>query len=867
MGIFAVFFLVTLTVIYYIHAERGEELQKQGIEDFGREEQIHAQHLATQVEKTVENVFDNLYILAEIRDVKEATPLCGSVVSAVYSKIKSKANAVNRIGLDGTVLCSSNSDLQGVYVGNSPSFREALQSRSPVIGRAEINPRGVQIIAFYIPLFDGEVLKGVLGAEVPLGEIASKYLQQPGSRYESYVFILDDDGTILYHPEKRFIMRQVSDPEVGLELGINSELNQLLQKLLNGQSDESFYYYDEDMVSGYASVKLGYNRMWVLGVVTPAVVVNPNIAALMDGIYVETVILVGFLIVIGFITTVLFRRWNDYLRREVESKTAKLRISEEKYRGLVETSIDAIISTNEKGQIILWNKAAEKIFGYSREEALGKPLTIIIPEEYRQKHRRSFKRYLETGETRVIGRTVELIGLRKDGTKFPIELSLSQNETPEGRVFTAFIRDISKRKSLEEEIREKHDELQKAYARLSALHRIERVISQSLNLEDVIKVALDEVLIQLNADAGGIYLLEEDGETLTLHFPHGLSDEFVEKLRKIKIGEGVSGIAAKKRRPIHLDITEYTAQKYESTLVKEGIKSIASAPIFSRGRIIGIITIGARKERSFSEDDLNLLGSIGMQLGTYIENSKLHEDLLRAYEDLKSLDELKSNLIARVSHELRTPITIAKGALELAALETDLESKNKLIKMALDALIRQNMIVGDLLEASMLERGVTSIKFEAVNLESAISITVEELKPLAAKRNISISTDIPKDLPKAWYDFDKLRHILRNLIHNAIKFNNDGGKVIIKARKRKDDVEVCVRDTGIGIPKDKLDKIFDRFYQIDSSLTRRYSGTGMGLAIVKEIVENYGGKIWVESDKGKGSKFCFTVPIAKPPED
>jgi PAS domain S-box-containing protein len=586
-------------------------------------------------------------------------------------------------------------------------------------------------------------------------------------------------------------------------------------------------------------------------------------AALTDIHYINRIVVIGFLISLVFVSALFFKRWKDSMRREVESGMAALRISEAKYRGLVETSTDAIISANEKGEIILWNKAAERIFGYSEDEVRGNPLTIIIPEEYRRRHKRRFKKYLEAGGVRVLSRTVEVTGLRKNGTKFPVEISLSKQKVPEGYIFTAIVRDISKRRSLEKELERKHAELRKAYARISALHRVERAISQPLTLDEVMKVALDEVLNQLKADAGGIYLLEEDGETLTLHSPMGASKEFVKRLKRLKVGEGISGMAAREGRAISVNISKYPSPEYEAVLIKEGLKSVVSAPIFSRGKVIGAVTLGARREKGFGQEDLELLGSIGLQLGTYIENSRLHQDLLRAYEGLRSVDELKSNLIARVSHELRTPITIAKGALQLAALETKMETKDKLIKMAVDALIRQNMIVGDLLEASMLEKRGLSHKLAAVDLKKAVSLSVDELKSQASKKNISVRVKIPTDLPMVWGEFDKLLHVLRNLLHNAIKFNHEGGEVLIEAQRKKDVVTVCIKDTGIGIPEDKLEKIFDRFYQVDSGLTRRYSGTGMGLAIAKEIVERQGGHIWVESEEGRGSRFYFTLSVAE----
>jgi signal transduction histidine kinase len=201
--------------------------------------------------------------------------------------------------------------------------------------------------------------------------------------------------------------------------------------------------------------------------------------------------------------------------------------------------------------------------------------------------------------------------------------------------------------------------------------------------------------------------------------------------------------------------------------------------------------------------------------------------------------------------------------LELARAEKDRETRGELLDMALNTLVRQNMIVGDLIEAARMERDGGQLKLTALNLAQAITLVSGEFKPLAIKNNVKMKVRVEEDLPVVRADYEQLRHVLRNLIHNAIKFNKEEGEIIIEAREKKSMVEVHVSDTGIGIPKDKQEEIFERFYQADSSLTRRYGGTGMGLAIAKEIVEAHGGRIWVESELGRGSRFCFTIPLVE----
>lgn len=229
--------------------------------------------------------------------------------------------------------------------------------------------------------------------------------------------------------------------------------------------------------------------------------------------------------------------------------------------------------------------------------------------------------------------------------------------------------------------------------------------------------------------------------------------------------------------------------------------------------------------------------------------------------ETRALDELKDNIISNVSHELHTPITIIKNALELAIHEEDPREKDMLMKIAMGALSRQTMIVGDLIEAARFERGIMDLKVEAVDVAQVIARVVGQFKSILIEDNIKMKVDIEKDLPKVKADYQQLWHALHNLVHNAIKFNMEGGGIIIEARWEEDMVGISINDTGIGIPKDKLDKIFKRFYQLDSSATRHYGGVGMGLAIVKEKVEAYSGVITVESGLGAGSRFCLMLPI------
>jgi signal transduction histidine kinase len=264
---------------------------------------------------------------------------------------------------------------------------------------------------------------------------------------------------------------------------------------------------------------------------------------------------------------------------------------------------------------------------------------------------------------------------------------------------------------------------------------------------------------------------------------------------------------------------------------------------------------------------------LGLYFGSLQTRLKKHRDeleakvatrtaeLIAANEELKSVARLKNDIISNVSHELRTPITITRGSIELLDEENDPEARSQLRKMAINALERQNQIVEDLVAAANIQKRGVKLNLEPVDVTAAITLTCHQTNAKAIEKKIKLLHKCQKDLPPVYADYKKLQHILINLLHNALKFTDPGGKITIDAIKKDGVVEVSMTDTGIGIPEDTLDKIFDPLYQADPSSTRMFEGTGMGLAIVKDLIEAHDGKLSVKSRWGEGSIFCFTLPI------
>jgi signal transduction histidine kinase len=244
-------------------------------------------------------------------------------------------------------------------------------------------------------------------------------------------------------------------------------------------------------------------------------------------------------------------------------------------------------------------------------------------------------------------------------------------------------------------------------------------------------------------------------------------------------------------------------------------------------------------------------------------------ELERANKELRKIDEIKSEFVSVASHELRTPLAAIKNAVQLMMSgktgEIN-ENQAKFLSMAERNINRLTNILNDLLDLSRIESGKIDIKFEELDVRIPIEFVASTLKPQADAKSIQIVVEVTQHLPAVYGDQEKIEQILTNLIGNAIKFTPEGGKVVVStqpldAQERK--LAISVRDTGIGIPKDQLEKIFEKFHQVEGSLHRLVSGTGLGLAITKGLVEANYGTIWVESEVGKGSVFTFTLPMSK----
>ncbi len=654
---------------------------------------------------------------------------------------------------------------------------------------------------------------------------------------------------------------------------------------------------------------------------------------------------------------------------------------EERYKMLFESAPDIIWLHDLEGKIVETNKRASEKLGYSIEELLSMKIQDIVADHIKPLVKKRIEKILKDGWA-----VFESMHKTKQGKTYPVEVNAKLIRMDGKTFILSFVRDITERKKIESELREKTEYLlglfrnieegvlvvDESYKILDAnpsacdifgidKDRISKdpsygaFIAEILPLKetfetkctiDVIlkykkkffeatiipikKEKISKVVIILKDITDEVFkkreekLIEEVNNMINLKEPQekifkkiveGLTNLFgyklsaitvydrkrnvlivksysydsalvkkVEDLLKVKIlnyeipifeDSIIRDVVEKKKAVLTSDITklirDHSRERYIRAMAPvlakiSGIKYGIGAPLLAGDKVVG--TIGVGSESELKQEDVERLERFGRLAGLAVERAVLYGDLEKAYgelklayEELRSLDELKTCIIANVSHELRTPLTIAKGAIEAAMDEC--KNDKELLRIAKGALIRLDTIIGNLIQIAKIVKGDIKLNLEPINIRDVISTVLKDFESKIYEKNLKVSLNVQRGIPLIKADRTHVVYVLRNIIDNAIKFNRDHGEVKIRVKEVNGYIEISVSDTGIGIPKEKLGRIFEPFYQVDPSIRRRYGGTGIGLAVAKRIIEAHGGKIIIESEVGRGTTVRFTLPILR----
>ncbi|MBU0703592.1 MAG: GAF domain-containing protein, partial [Chloroflexi bacterium] len=406
--------------------------------------------------------------------------------------------------------------------------------------------------------------------------------------------------------------------------------------------------------------------------------------------------------------------------------------------------------------------------------------------------------------------------------------------------------------------------------RLAALIEIGRDVSATLDLPIVLERIARHAQDLLKADDSEVYLLQEDGQTLRAIVALGdYADEV--KAASLRLGEGIVGYIAQSGEAEVVNHVERDPRSVQISGTPVEAHALMCAPLVSKGQVTGVMSLARSSERGlFDQDDLDFLAGLARHASIAIENARLFAteqqyaaELARALEHQQELDRLKDEFIQNVSHELRTPLSIARGYAELLN-SGDLGELQPDQREPVAVITRRTRMLTELVNnlTAILEVETQDSRWEWVDFSDLIC-DLTDFQVSVEQAGLSLTTQVIPNLPLVRGDPVHLRRVLDNLLGNALKFTPAGGHIGVRLKRDSDNLVLAVEDSGVGIPADQLDRIFDRFYQVDGSMSRRYGGTGLGLALVKEIVEAHGGKIGVESEVGEGSVFTVTLPVGE----
>ena len=550
---------------------------------------------------------------------------------------------------------------------------------------------------------------------------------------------------------------------------------------------------------------------------------------------------------------------------------------------IIESADDAIISKTLDGTLTSWNKAAESILGYTAEEVVGKSVLMLIPEERRDE------------ETMILsniraGRRVEhfqTVRLRKDGTRINVALTISPIKDAEGNIVGAskILRDITRIKRIEDERGVVQKRLEEETEIVEAINRIGAILSAELEQDKLVQIVTDAATDLTGAEFGAFFynVLDASGGSYMLYALSGVPREKFENFPMPRAtdlfgptfrGEATIRLADVKKDPRYGKHGPYFG-------MPEGhlpVTSYLAVSVTSRdGTVIGGLFFGHHLEGVFTERHERIVEGLAGQIAIAMDNSRLYEQAREALREREMLLErereareqaeiasrAKDEFLGLLSHELRTPLNSILGWTRiLSSQNLDAESATQALETIDRNAKLQARLIDDMLDVSRIISGKLRLDAQPVDLTTVINAAIETLRPAADAKQIRMYVTLDFGNANVLGDPVRLQQVVWNLVANAIKFIPRGSSVRISLRRVNSHVEIKVSDTGPGIDKDFLPHVFERFRQADSGTNKRYSGLGLGLSIVRHLVELHGGTVEaVNGEDGTGAVFTVKLPV------
>jgi PAS domain S-box-containing protein len=534
---------------------------------------------------------------------------------------------------------------------------------------------------------------------------------------------------------------------------------------------------------------------------------------------------------------------------------------------IIESADDAIISKTLEGIITSWNRGAERIFGYTAAEVIGKSVTILIPPDHINEEPEILRR-IKSGE-RV--EHYETVRLTKDGRAIDISLTVSPIEARDGTIIGAskIARDISQRKQAEKTVAEQASIIE-------TVNRLGLTLAAELDLDKLVQAVTDAATKICEARLGSFFynVIDDDGESYMLYSLSGVPKEALAHFPMPRNSDIFGPTFSGQGTLILEDVAgdpRYGRNSPYYGLPDLPVTSYLAVPVISKsGEVYGGLFFGHPEAGVFTERSARIVEGIAAQAAITMDNARLYESAQRAaaenerlYRQAQESSQLKEEFLATVSHELRTPLNAILGwsrMLRRAKLsEEDIAKAVDTIERNAHA---QAQLIDDLLDVSRIITGKLRMEVRPTDPSLCIEAAVDALRPTAEAKGVRLQSVVDTGVISVPGDASRLQQVVWNLLSNGIKFTPRGGRVQVRLERVNSHIEITVSDTGQGIAPEFLPYVFDRFRQADQRTARQHGGMGLGLAIVKQLVELHGGSVRaVSAGTDQGATFTVSLPI------
>ena len=550
---------------------------------------------------------------------------------------------------------------------------------------------------------------------------------------------------------------------------------------------------------------------------------------------------------------------------ERKQAAAELHETEARRAAILETALDCIIAIDADSRITEWNPASEKTFGHARADVLGRTLPgVIIPPSLREAHYQGLQRYLATGEGPVLGQRIEVPALHADGHEFPVELAITRIAGDGPPSFSAYLRDISARKQAEADLA--------MHARLANLGAdVGLALTRSDSIRVILQSCAAAVVTHLDAAFARVWTLNEIENVLELQASAGMYTHLDGPHGRVPVGQFKIGLIASERQP-HLtnQVVGDARVGDQEWAEREGMVAFAGYPLLVEGRLLGVIGMFAR--HTLSEAVLRALATVADAIALGVKRKRAEEELERAKQAAEEASRTKSLFLANMSHELRTPLNAILGYSEMLheeAADQELDGFSADLDRINAAGRHLLSLINDILDLSKIEAGKMELYLEEFDISHMLEEVTSTVQPLVEKNANTLHVEYEPDAGVMRGDLTKMRQCLFNLLSNAAKFTKEGHITLEVRRERMESVDndaardwmvFRVTDSGIGLSAEQILGLFQAFTQADASTTRKFGGTGLGLALTRRFCQMMGGDVTVQSVPGEGSIFTIKVP-------